>query len=151
MDKSPVIFNTIGKKLKGKRDSFTEQLVQVTKTFKLKIPTLYASSGVLDHYDAFYYCDRPYYNSYYGLYDGYIKEGFEMQLKALKNCEEKFLLSSYPSEVLNDYAKNNGWCSQKMIQHVSATKTTRGQEKKTEMLTANYDLNNPYQNPLLII
>lgn len=73
-----------------------------------------------------------------------------MQLKALENCEEKFLLSSYPSDVLNDYAKNN-WCSQKMIQHVSTTKTTQGQEKKTEMLTAHYNLNNPYQNPLLII
>lgn len=134
--------NTMGKKLKNKRDSFTEQFairlqnVQIENTDALRI------IRSRDYNEAFHYCDPPYYNSDCGHYDGYSKDDFEMLLKTLANCEGQFLLSSYPSDVLKDYTKQNNWTTHRLEQSVSVTKTTRGQKKKIEVLTANYDLNN---------
>lgn len=130
------------KKLQGKRENFTEQFairlqnVQIENTDALRV------IRSRDHKEAFHYCDPPYYNSECGHYDGYSKEDFEMLLKTLENCEGLFLLSSYPSDILKDYTKKNRWYSQKLEQSVSITKTTRGQKKKIEVLTANYDLRN---------
>src|SRR5690606_40110212 len=92
-----------------------------------------------------YYCDPPYFNSDCGHYDGYSKEDFEVLLQTLQACEGKFLMSSYPSDILADYTKQNGWYTLSVEQSVSVasgTSTKRG-KKKIEVLTANYDLSNP--------
>lgn len=142
--------STMAKKLNGKRDSFTEQLairlqnVQIENTDALRV------IRSRDHKEAFHYCDPPYYNSDCGHYDGYSKDDFEMLLRALENCEGNFLLSSYPSDILKAYTKKNNWYTHKLEQSVSVTKTTRGRKKKIEVLTSNYDLQNPRQNLMLI-
>jgi DNA adenine methylase len=61
-----------------------------------------------------------------------------MLLKQLSKIEGKFLLSSYPSEILEDYTKQNGWFteSKKMLTSVNRCS---GKEK-VEVLTGNYDL-----------
>lgn len=143
--------NTMVNKLNNKRDSFTEQFsirlqnVQIENTDALRV------IRSRDHKEAFHYCDPPYYNSDCGHYDGYSKDDFEMLLRTLEHCEGRFLLSSYPSDILKDYTKKNKWSTQKLAQSVSVTKTTRGQKKKIEVLTANYDLANPREAPILLI
>lgn len=96
---------------------------------------------------AFFYCDPPYFNSDCGHYDGYGKEDFEMLLKTLSGIKGKFLLSSYPSDILNEYVKKHSWSQKTIEQTVSvANATTKNPKKKTEVMTANYDLSNPTED-----
>lgn len=137
--------STMPKKLLNKKNSFTEDLairlqnVQIENTDALRV------IRSRDHKDAFHYCDPPYFNSDCGHYDGYSKEDFEALLQTLQACEGKFLMSSYPSDILADYTKQNGWCTLNIEQSVSVANGTSGKrgKKKIEVLTANYDLSNP--------
>lgn len=137
--------STMVKKLNGKKDSFTEELairlqnVQIENTDALRV------IRSRDNKEAFHYCDPPYFNSDCGHYDGYTKEDFEILLQTLEQCEGKFLLSSYPSDILNQYTKKNGWSVMSIEQTVSVANGTSGKggKKKVEVLTANYDLSNP--------
>ena len=80
----------------------------------------------------------PYYNADMGHYDGYTIEDFELLLKTLSNIKGKFLLSSYPSEILDKYIKDNGWSSFEVEMKVAVS--NKGKRKR-EVLTANYPLN----------
>jgi DNA adenine methylase len=138
------IKGTTSQKITKKRDYFTEeyairiQNVQIENTDALRI------IRSRDYKDAFHYCEPPYYNSDCGHYDGYTIEDFEMLLKTLSQIEGKFLLSSYPSEILKKYIKQNNWFVKEIEQSVSvANGTGKPAKKKIEVLTANYDLSNP--------
>lgn len=135
---------TTSQKITNKRDDFTIDLsirlqnVQIESTDALRV------INSRDHVNAFHYCDPPYFNSDCGHYDGYTKEDFEMLLKTLSSIKGKFLLSSYPSSILDSYTKDNGWYVKKLEQTVSvANGTGKPGKKKIEVLTANYDLSNP--------
>ena len=58
-----------------------------------------------------------------GHYDGYTADDFERLPKTLGSVKGKFLLSSYPGELLNRYCKKCGW-------HMGAlSKSDREREK----------------------
>jgi DNA adenine methylase len=135
---------TTSQKITSKRDTFTIdyairiQNVQIECTDALRI------IRSRDYEDAFIYCDPPYYNSDCGHYDGYSREDFEQLLKLLSEVKGKFLMSSYPSDLLSQYTAANGWHTRMLEQTVSvANGTGNGGKKKIEVLTANYDLSNP--------
>jgi len=44
----------------------------------------------------------------HGHYEGYSKEDFKELLDRLSEIKERFLLSSYPSEILSEYSQRNG-------------------------------------------
>ena len=62
-----------------------------------------------------------------------------MKLSGIKG---KFLLSSYPSDLLTKYAKQHGWCQWSVESGVTVNNKGRAgyQKRKVEMLTANYEL-----------
>jgi DNA adenine methylase len=133
--------NTTSKKIANKRDSFTEdysirlQLVQIECTDAIRI--IESRDGA----DSFFYLDPPYFNSDCGHYDGYTLEDFENLLKVCKSMKGRFLLSSYPSPILDTYAKKCKWSQQQYVMEVTvANNSPKGRKKKVEMLTANYDL-----------
>lgn len=145
-----VVRGTTSQKIKNKRESFTEDLairiqnVQIENTDALRV------IKSRDTKDTFHYVDPPYYNSDCGHYDGYSRDDFENLLDVLSKIEGKFLLSSYPSDILEDYSKKNGWCTIKLEQSVSvANGTGKPAKKKIEVLTANYDLSNPKKDMTL--
>lgn len=84
----------------------------------------------------FHYCDPPYFNSDCGHYGGYTKENFEELLSTLASLKGKFLLSSYPSDILDYFVKEYGWEQKSWTTSVSVTNKTN--KKKTEVLTYNY-------------
>ena len=138
---------TTSLKIANKRESFTIdyairlQNVQIENTDALRI------IRSRDYSEAFFYCDPPYFNSDCGHYDGYSKQDFEELLKLLSEIKGKFLMSSYPSDILKEYSKNNGWRTKTLEQPVSvANGTGNGGKRKIEVLTANYDLSNPSCN-----
>ncbi|MBO6518014.1 MAG: DNA adenine methylase, partial [Bacteroidia bacterium] len=61
------------------------------------------------------------------------------QLSKLKG---KFLLSSFPSEILDEYIEKNGWYTIAFDKVLAASKSTSGKTKprKVEVLTANYPI-----------
>lgn len=135
---------TTSKKITNKRDDFTEELAMRIQNVQIENTDALRVIRSRDHAEAFHYCDPPYYNSDCGHYDGYSREDFEELLKLLSEIDGKFLLSSYPSEVLNEYTERNGWYTKKLEQSVSvANGSGKPAKKKIEVLTANYDLSNP--------
>lgn len=126
---------TTTKKISNKREAFTEeyairlQNVQIECTDALRIITS------RDTPDTFFYCDPPYYNSDCGHYDGYSKEDFKNLLNALSKIEGKFILSSYPSDILTEYSHLNRWETKLIEQRVSVNKGAG--KKKIEVITWN--------------
>lgn len=132
--------NHTSKKIGNKRQAFTEDMairlqnVQIECTDALRIIT------ARDREDSFFYCDPPYYNSDCGHYDGYSKEDFEQLLKLLSSLKGKFILSSYPSDILAKYTTDNGWHQKSFDMEVSVNKGCKNGKRKTEVLTANFQL-----------
>lgn len=132
---------TTTKRIANKRNSFSEeyairlQNVQIENTDALRI------INSRDHAKAFHYCDPPYYNSGCGHYDGYSKEDYESLTKCLSQAKGKFLLSSYPSELLTRFTNEHNWSTIRIQKEVFVNNNcSKPRKKKIEVLTANYDL-----------
>jgi len=135
---------TTSHKITNKRDSFTLDYATRIQNVQIECTDALRIINSRDTIDSFFYCDPPYYNSDCGHYDGYSIEDFEMLLKTLESDSGKFLMSSYPSEILSEYTNRNGWSTIKLEQSISvANNAGKPQKKKIEVLTANYDLSNP--------
>jgi DNA adenine methylase len=135
---------TTSHKIAKKRDSFSIDFAVRIQNVQIECTDAIRIINSRDTKDAFFYCDPPYYNSDCGHYDGYSKQDFESLLKTLSSISGKFLMSSYPSDLLKDYSKSNVWFTQELEQTVSvANNSGKPQKKKIEVLTANYDLSNP--------
>ncbi len=132
--------NKTVKVIRNKRINFTEGYAIRMQDVSLESRDAVKLIKSTDFKEAFFYCDPPYYNSDMGHYDGYTIEDFEMLLKVLSNIEGKFLLSSYPSEVLKKHTKVNGWHQFKVEKSVNVSNNGK---RKTEVLTANYPISNP--------
>lgn len=132
--------NTTTKKVTNKREGFTEDYAIRLQNVQLECADALYVIRSRDAAGSFFYCDPPYYNSDCGHYDGYSQDDFEALLKALAGIQGKFLLSSYPSDILTAYTKANGWYTQTFEQGVSINAKSGYQKKKWEVLTANYPI-----------
>ena len=97
-----------------------------------------------DNEDAFIYVDPPYFNSDCGHYKGYSQDDFIKLLEKLSNIKGKFLLSSYPNGVLDEFIKNNNWEFKQIDKPLSVTlrpEDKKYSNRKIEQLTANYAIN----------
>lgn len=132
--------NKVVKQIQSKKERFTEELAIRLQNVQLEsTDALYIISS-RDTKDSFFYCDPPYYNSDCGHYDGYSMDDFEKLLQTLSVIKGKFLLSSYPSEILQLYAKKNKWSMFSVEQRVSVNAKSGYLKRKTEVLTANYPI-----------
>lgn len=96
-----------------------------------------------DTIDAFHYVDPPYINTNQGHYQGYSEVDYKRLLTILSQVKGKFLLSSFPSEILADYTQKFGWYTLEFSKALTANKATLGKartSRKTEVLTANYQI-----------
>ena len=132
--------NTTTKKISNKRVSFTEEYAIRLQNVQVECADALRIINSRDTKDSFFYCDPPYYNSDMGHYDGYSIEDFEALLKSLQRITGRFLLSSYPSPILKQYVKTNGWKQVEIEQTVSVANSKKPGKKKIEVLTYNYEL-----------
>lgn len=138
---------TTSQKIKNKRNEFTLSYAERIQNVQVECTDALRIIRSRDNIAAFHYVDPPYYNSDCGHYDGYSIDDFENLLKTLSEVEGKFLLSSYPSEILTTYTKKHNWNTKTIEQTVSvAVGTGKPRKKKIEVFTANYDLSNPKEN-----
>jgi DNA adenine methylase len=130
--------NTTTKKIINKGIEFTEAYAIRLQNAQIECAdAIYIIKG-RDHDKAFHYCDPPYFNSDCGHYGGYSVHDFERLLQTLAEVEGKFLLSSYPSDILARYAKKYKWQQKQVTQRVSVNKGAG--KLKVECMTANYDI-----------
>lgn len=132
--------DTTTKKVINKRDTFSEDIAIRLQHANIECADALYVIKSRDTQDSFFYCDPPYYNSDCGHYDGYTIEDFELLLKALSEIKGKFLLSSYPSDLLTKYTKVNKWDFKVFEQGVSINNKGAYLKKKWEVLTANYSI-----------
>jgi DNA adenine methylase len=91
-----------------------------------------------DKEHTFHYIDPPYYNSNCGHYGGYTLDDFENLLRTCGELKGKFMMSSYPSEILTAYTKQFGWKTIAIEMSKSAGHSTGSDNKKVEVITMNY-------------
>ena len=127
------------RKVANKRESFSEEYAIRLQNVQIECTDACRIINSRDTQNTFFYLDPPYYNSDCGHYDGYSKDDFQSLLDKLSHIEGKFLLSSYPSDLLTDYTQKYGWEQKTIIQKISVNKGGSG-KKKTEVLTWNYNV-----------
>jgi len=130
--------NTTTKKIMNNRERFTADYAIRLQNVQLESTDALYVIQSRDTPDSFFYCDPPYIGSDCGHYDGYTEEDFERLLAVLSQIKGKFLLSSYPSDILKRYTKDCGWQTNSFEQGVSVATKTGYQKRKVEVLTANY-------------
>lgn len=130
------------KKLLNKKISFNHEIYNRLKNVQIEHNDACKVIASRDAKDAFHYVDPPYFNSCQSFYSGYTEADFEKLLQTLESVKGKFLLSSYPSDILDKYIQKNGWHVKTYNKSLSASKGVAGKSRgrKTEVLTANYSL-----------
>jgi len=130
------------KAFRNKKLIFNEQVVK--RLENVQIEHLDALKVIInrDDTDVFFYLDPPYPNSNQGHYSGYSMEDFERLLTVLAKIKGKFILSSYPYEILKEYSEKNGWYTKTFNKPLSARKAEnqKPRGRKTEVLTTNYPI-----------
>jgi DNA adenine methylase len=130
--------NTQVSKIRNKKLNFTKHLTTRLENVDIECNDAIKVIKSRDCEDAFFYVDPPYFNSDCGHYEGYTKADFIKLLECLSQIKGKFLLSSYPSDVLSEYVGRNGWQCHSKQSKIAVTHLTN--KVKTECLTANYDI-----------
>jgi len=133
------IKRTTSQKVQKKREAFTEELACRLQDVQIECTDAVRIIRSRDHEDAFFYVDPPYFNSNCGHYEGYTELMFEELLNTLSDIEGTFLLSSYPSEILSRFVKEQGWYQSSREMGVSVNRGMSG-KKKVEVFTANYQI-----------
>jgi DNA adenine methylase len=132
--------NRTSKHVQSKKESFTEDLAIRLQNVQLECTDALYVINSRDSANSFFYCDPPYYNSDCGHYDGYSLEDFEKLLDTLSKIKGKFLLSSYPSEVLLKATKKYKWNMWSLEQRVTVNAKSGYLKRKVEVMTANYPI-----------
>ncbi len=132
--------DTTTRKISNKREEFTEQIALRLQHAQIECADALYIIQSRDQSESFFYCDPPYYNSNCGHYDGYTEEDFESLLKVLANLKGKFMLSSYPSKLLQAHTKANKWHMWSVEQGVSVNARGGYVKRKVEVITANFEL-----------
>ena len=130
--------NKIGKTLSNKRDNFCYEYAERLKEAQVESNDALLIIKQYDSPDTFFYLDPPYFNSDCGHYKGYKEADYVRLLEALVLIKGKFLLSSYPSEVLTQFIEKNGWNYKEIKQKANVSHLSK--KIKTEVLIWNYSL-----------
>lgn len=120
---------------KSKRADFTKEISDRLDLVQIECNDALYLIELRDRPETFFYLDPPYFNSNCGHYGGYTQADFERLLQLCASMQGKFLLSSYPSEILSRYTSEHGWHQVEMGMYCSASSKRKA---KIEVLTSNF-------------
>lgn len=128
--------------IQNKIDAFQEDLTERLRYTQIENNDAHKVILSRDTPEAFHYVDPPYINTNQGHYGGYTEGHFKRDLDALTKVKGKFLLSTYPSNILDVYIKENGWYYKDITKTLSASNGAKLTKRKVkiERLTANYPI-----------
>jgi DNA adenine methylase len=92
----------------------------------------------MDQPKTFHYVDPPYMNADQGHYTGYTLSDYQNLLTKLSTLKGRFLLSCYPDELVEIYAKEYKWQVHGIQMRASASAIHGKRVMKTELLVSNY-------------
>lgn len=126
------------KKLHNKRLSFKRLISKRLDLVQIECNDALQVIKSRDTEESFFYCDPPYFNADMGHYADYSQQDFKNLLDCLSQIKGKFLLSSYDSELLQQYTEKFNWNTLKIETILAITKH---KHTKVEVLTSNYKIN----------
>ncbi len=129
--------NAVEKKVANRRADFSQAYAERLARVQIDCDDALRIIHYRDRAETFFYIDPPYFNSNMGHYGGYTESDFRNLLDACAVLQGKFLLSSYPSDLLKRYTEANGWYTLEIEQTCPAGPKRK---KKVEVLTANYPI-----------
>ncbi|MGN7887390.1 DNA adenine methylase [Dyadobacter sp. 22481] len=124
-------------RLAGIKSRFTHAYQQRLKRVTIENYDALKVIRAYDSPDTFFYLDPPYVSSDQGHYEGYSMDDFRQLLDACAIMQGKFLLSSYPEQLLLEYRERLRWESQDFEKWLTVD-TQKVSRKKVECLTWNY-------------
>jgi DNA adenine methylase len=133
--------NTSARRLHYKREDFSIQYAERLEQTEIENTDAVKVIETRDSKNSFFYCDPPYFNASRGHFAIYTEQDFENLLRQLSGIKGKFLLSSYPSELLNKYIKKNKWHTKEIEMSLAITARYQNGKRKSEVLTSNYHFN----------
>jgi DNA adenine methylase len=128
------------KRFHNKKTNFLKEYSQRLERTQIECRDALEVIKSRDTDQSFFYCDPPYFNSYQKYSTNYTEADYKKLLDVLANMKGKFLLSSYPSEILTTYIKKYKWFSKEIDMPVSVVARYGKGKRKTEMLVANYKI-----------
>ena len=130
------------KALMNKKIKFTETFVKRIEKATIECSDANHVIKLYDTAETFHYVDPPYINTAQGHYSGYTENDYRRLLETLSAIQGKFLLSSYPSDILSEFTQKFGWHTKTFTKSLNVPKIKKGGTRpiKTEVLTANYPL-----------
>lgn len=127
-------------RIANKCNNFTTAYEQRLRHTQIECNDAVNIINVRDSIDTFFYLDPPYMEAHQGHYNGYKAADFELLLQVLSRIKGKFLLSNYPSGLLNKYIIQNHWYSNEYARSIRISASQMKTKKKIEVLTANYKI-----------
>ncbi|WP_303316855.1 DNA adenine methylase [Flavivirga abyssicola] len=124
----------------NKVEAFKETLANRLKHTQIENNKAHKVILSRDSEKTFIYADPPYIDTDQGHYGGYDSERYRRDLDALASIKGKFLLSSYPSDILNEYIKKYNWYTISIDKTLNTNKSNGKRKMKKEVLTANYPI-----------
>lgn len=124
--------------LYNKRSKFIKSLQQRLNLVQIECNDALKVIASRDSVDSFFYLDPPYFNSDCGHYAGYTENDYRRLLELLTTIKGRFLLSSYPSELLSQFIDKNAWSVKTVDSKVAVSNKVN--KTKTEVLIANYPI-----------
>ena len=97
--------NGVSKSILNKKNGFTKDICERLDLVDIECNDALTVIKSRDTKESFFYIDPPYFNSDMGHYKGYSEQDFIDLLNVLTKIKGKFLLSSYPSDILIKYSK----------------------------------------------
>lgn len=122
----------------NKKNNLTDAYQQRMKRVTIESYDVLKVINTYDSPDTFFYLDPPYVSSDQGHYAGYKIEDFIQLLDVCAGMQGKFLLSSYPEQILMEYREKHGWKSEDHIKKIAVDGKKKVPKLKTECLTWNY-------------
>ncbi|AUC16609.1 hypothetical protein BTO06_16280 [Tenacibaculum sp. SZ-18] len=141
-------FDKYGKRVKAfrnKKIAFTPEIAERLENTQIENNDAIKVILSRDTKESFHYVDPPYVGDTeinQGHYSGYTLKDFTKLLDTLVTLKGKFLLSSYPSSILDRYIKKYNLYTKSFNKPLSAQKAVAGKKRsrKTEILVANYPI-----------
>ena len=132
--------NTSAVRSFNKKEAFTTVYSERLEKVQMECTDGLALIKIRDSRDTLFYLDPPYFNTDKGHYGSYTESDFERLLFLLATIKGKFLLSSYPSQILERYVEKHHWFVKEIDMPLSVTARYNSGKRKTELLVGNYKL-----------
>lgn len=128
--------------LAKRKSDFTEQLVARIEHCYIENDDAIKIANSRNVKNMFHYFDPPYPMADQGHYKGYGWDQFEKLLQFCANdCNGKFLLSNYNSDMLDIFINECGWYKQEITHRITGSKKHNpsiNRRERTEVLVYNY-------------